>query len=93
MFENRGLVSAFLIHIAQDVAPHYPCGPAEAGHDLEVVPGVGWANAIPDGYGEADFMIRGSEHFYFEGRGYHDHVRLIAPQPILRRKTNNLHSN
>ncbi|KAL4957742.1 hypothetical protein BDW69DRAFT_155514 [Aspergillus filifer] len=68
---EKGIVGT--IRIKSDVAPHYPCGPAKEGQDLEVIPGVGWANAIPDGYGEANFMIRGSEHFYFEGRGYHDH--------------------
>ncbi|KAL3479257.1 hypothetical protein BJX99DRAFT_255781 [Aspergillus californicus] len=68
---QKGIVGT--LRIQSDVPPHYPCGPAEEGQNMEVIPGVGWANAIPDGRGEADFLIRGSEEFYFKGRGYHDH--------------------
>ncbi|KAL2814859.1 hypothetical protein BDW59DRAFT_166998 [Aspergillus cavernicola] len=68
---EKGIVGS--LRIKSDVPPHYPCGPAEEGQDMQITPGVGWLNAIPDGYGEADFLIRGNEEFYFEGRGYHDH--------------------
>ncbi|CEL04160.1 hypothetical protein ASPCAL05292 [Aspergillus calidoustus] len=67
---EKGIVGTF--RVRADVPPHYPCGPAEAGQDMQVVPGVGWMNAIPDGYGEADFSIRGKP-FSVRGRGYHDH--------------------
>ncbi|KAL2822699.1 hypothetical protein BDW59DRAFT_173782 [Aspergillus cavernicola] len=67
---DKGIVGS--LDIKSDVPAHYPCGPAEEGQDMHVVPGVGWLNAIPDGLGEADFQIRGKE-FKFQGRGYHDH--------------------
>ncbi|KAL4969650.1 uncharacterized protein BDV14DRAFT_195911 [Aspergillus stella-maris] len=55
-----------------EAAAHYTCGPNEKGQRMSLAPGAGWINAIPDGYGEADFEIRG-RRFKFEGRGYHDH--------------------
>ncbi|KAL2807571.1 hypothetical protein BJX63DRAFT_67522 [Aspergillus granulosus] len=67
---EKGIVGTF--HVKSDVPAHYPCGPSEEGQDMQVVPGVGWMNAIPDGYGEADFTIRGKQ-FSVRGRGYHDH--------------------
>ncbi|EEU33822.1 uncharacterized protein NECHADRAFT_89104 [Fusarium vanettenii 77-13-4] len=56
----------------KSVAPaHYPCGPATRGLSEEVVPGVGWANAMPDAEGEVKFQI-GDHHMSFTGYGYHD---------------------
>ncbi|CEN61980.1 hypothetical protein ASPCAL08623 [Aspergillus calidoustus] len=67
---EKGIVGSLVIK--SDAPAHYPCGPNEEGQDLQLVPGGGWLNAIPDGDGEASFQIRGHE-FNFQGRGYHDH--------------------
>ncbi|EXK75774.1 hypothetical protein FOQG_19461 [Fusarium oxysporum f. sp. raphani 54005] len=55
---------------------HYPCGPATRGISEEVVPGVGWANAMPDAEGEVEFDI-GDYHMSFTGYGYHDKVSKV----------------
>ncbi|KAL4785635.1 hypothetical protein BJX76DRAFT_323742 [Aspergillus varians] len=60
------------LRVTSEVPAHYPCGPAEEGQNMQLVPGAGWINAIPDGVGEVDFEIRGEE-LKFQGRGYHDH--------------------
>jgi hypothetical protein len=51
---------------------HYPCG-SGAGQTLEIMPNVGWANAIPDAESIVEFTIQGSR-FAFTGVGYHDKV-------------------
>ncbi|KAL4880534.1 hypothetical protein BJY04DRAFT_219005 [Aspergillus karnatakaensis] len=68
---EKGIVGRIVVE--SESPAHYPCGPAEAGQNMQVIPGVGWANAIPDGTGVAEFTIRGDEEFRVEGRGYHDH--------------------
>ncbi|KAL5336025.1 hypothetical protein BJX70DRAFT_400963 [Aspergillus crustosus] len=82
---EKGIVGRIVVN--SEVPAHYPCGPAEAGQNLQVIPGVGWANAIPDGYGLAEFTIRGDEQFRVEGRGYHDHrirpIRLLGPYALV----------
>ncbi|KAJ7686123.1 hypothetical protein B0H17DRAFT_1013780 [Mycena rosella] len=56
----------------KSVAPgHYPCGPVEAGQNLEVGPHIGWANAVPDAASVVDLNIGGSR-LAFKGTGYHD---------------------
>ncbi|KAJ7446110.1 hypothetical protein FB451DRAFT_1188870 [Mycena latifolia] len=56
----------------RSVAPaHYPCGPAEAGQNLEVGPHIGWSNAIPDAVSVVDLRIDGTP-LVFKGTGYHD---------------------
>ncbi|KAL4945162.1 hypothetical protein BDV06DRAFT_231580 [Aspergillus oleicola] len=67
---EQGIAGSF--RIRSEAAAHYTCGPNEEGQRMSLVPGAGWVNAIPDGYGEADFEIRG-KRFKFQGRGYHDH--------------------
>ncbi|KAJ7748645.1 hypothetical protein B0H16DRAFT_1663509 [Mycena metata] len=52
--------------------PHYPCGPAEAGQNLELGPHIGWANAISDADSTVDLRIDGDTPFAFRGTGYHD---------------------
>ncbi|KAJ7028106.1 hypothetical protein C8F04DRAFT_1291807 [Mycena alexandri] len=52
--------------------PHYPCGPAEAGQNLELGPHIGWANAISDADSTVDLHIDGNTRFAFKGTGYHD---------------------
>ncbi|KAJ7749630.1 hypothetical protein B0H16DRAFT_1461039 [Mycena metata] len=55
------------------VAPsHYPCGPAEAGQNLELGPHIGWANAISDADSTVDLRIDGDTPVAFKGTGYHD---------------------
>ncbi|KAJ6479178.1 hypothetical protein DFH09DRAFT_1153658 [Mycena vulgaris] len=54
------------------VAPaHYPCGPAVARQNMEVGPGIGWANAIPDAAASVELKVRGTK-LAFNGIGYHD---------------------
>lgn len=68
----------------QGVAPgHYPCGPAVAGQSELVgspvgVPGLYWANAIPDAIAIADFTIAG-QRFSWAGWGYHDQNWITEP--------------
>ncbi|KAJ7142929.1 hypothetical protein C8R44DRAFT_568841, partial [Mycena epipterygia] len=54
------------------VAPaHYPCGPVAAGQNMEVGPGIGWANAIPDAASTVELTVGGTK-LAFTGIGYHD---------------------
>ncbi|KAJ7693083.1 hypothetical protein B0H17DRAFT_981939 [Mycena rosella] len=54
------------------VAPaHYPCGPAVAGQNMEVGPGIGWANAVPDAAAAVKLTVGGTK-LVFKGLGYHD---------------------
>ena len=46
---------------------------------MEVVPHLGWANAVPDAFADVDFIIQGSP-LSFTGVGYHDKVDSPAPQ-------------
>jgi hypothetical protein len=58
--------------VSQIAPGHYPCGTG-AGQKLEIMPGVGWANAIPDSQGTVNLDIGGSR-LDFTGYGYHDKV-------------------
>jgi hypothetical protein len=40
---------------------------------MEIMPTIGWANAIPDSDSTVDFILGGSEIAFF-GPGYHDKV-------------------
>ncbi|KAL4923582.1 uncharacterized protein BDV17DRAFT_301670 [Aspergillus undulatus] len=51
--------------------PHYPCGPAEAGQDMQLAPHIGWANAVPDAASEVHLSV-GGRRLDFTGIGYHD---------------------
>ncbi|KAJ7042170.1 hypothetical protein C8F04DRAFT_1030619 [Mycena alexandri] len=54
------------------IAPaHYPCGPAEAGQNMQVGPGIGWSNAIPDAVSSIELTVGGTL-LSFTGAGYHD---------------------
>ncbi|KAK9787385.1 putative Hydroxyneurosporene synthase protein [Seiridium cardinale] len=59
------------ISLTSRAPAHYPSGPAQAGLSMEVMPGVGWANAVPDGDAEVYYMVNGTE-ITFSGVGYHD---------------------
>jgi len=66
---SPGIVGTMILNSAAPA--HYPCSPVEAGQTLEVGPNIGWANAVPDAEGLADFEING-DALKFTGRGYHD---------------------
>ncbi|MCJ1400030.1 hypothetical protein MMC11_003233 [Xylographa trunciseda] len=66
---NIGLKGSMTFH---SVAPaHYPCGPAEAGQNMAIMPGVGWANAMPDATTDVELHVNGTT-VKFTGVGYHD---------------------
>ncbi|KAI9816472.1 MAG: hypothetical protein M1827_001604 [Pycnora praestabilis] len=66
---NLGIYGSLVL---QSIAPaHYPCGPAVADQTLQQMPHIGWANAVPDAIGTAEFSIGGSK-LSFTGSGYHD---------------------
>ena len=50
----------------------YPCG-SGAGETMEIMPNIGWANAVPDADSKVDFTIQGGR-LAFTGPGYHDKV-------------------
>ncbi|KAF5013051.1 hypothetical protein FDECE_878 [Fusarium decemcellulare] len=61
------------------VAPaHYPCSPTRPGESLEVMPGIGWVNAVPDADVTVDLTIHGMP-FKFVGIGYHDKNWGVIP--------------
>ncbi|KIM96949.1 hypothetical protein OIDMADRAFT_44425 [Oidiodendron maius Zn] len=56
----------------ESVAPgHYPCGPISPGQDMQVGPGLGWSNALPDSKAQVDLTLNGTA-LSFAGVGYHD---------------------
>ncbi|KIY73949.1 hypothetical protein CYLTODRAFT_485083 [Cylindrobasidium torrendii FP15055 ss-10] len=59
------------ISLSATAPAHYPCSPASVGQSMEVLPGVGWANAVPDARATIDLSINGKA-FSFTGSGYHD---------------------
>ncbi|KAL4957610.1 hypothetical protein BDW69DRAFT_200454 [Aspergillus filifer] len=58
--------------VLQSIAPpHYPCGPAEGGQDMQLAPNIGWANAVPDAISDVHLTVYG-QPLDFTGMGYHD---------------------
>ncbi|KAJ3810481.1 hypothetical protein EV368DRAFT_73417 [Lentinula lateritia] len=56
----------------QSIAPaHYPCSVAQAGETMQLMPNVGWANAVPDSQATIQLEING-QNVSFTGSGYHD---------------------
>ncbi|KAJ4490640.1 hypothetical protein J3R30DRAFT_3694346 [Lentinula aciculospora] len=56
----------------QSIAPaHYPCSAAQAGATMQLLPNVGWANAVPDSRATVQLEING-QNVSFTGSGYHD---------------------
>ena len=74
--EEHGLVGTF--ELKSKAKGHYPCGGLGAGESMQVTPGIGWANAVPDAVGGVDISILGSE-LKFEGVAYHDKVSQSIP--------------
>lgn len=60
----------------QRAPSHYPCGPNIDGIALEVVPHVGWANAVPDAHATVSLAFTSSSDnatiAFADGVGYHD---------------------
>ncbi|KAM0815602.1 putative Hydroxyneurosporene synthase protein [Seiridium cardinale] len=75
-FETGPAIPAY-INMNQRAPAHYPSGPAQAGLSMEVMPGVGWANAVPDGDAEVYYMVNGTE-ITFSGVGYHDSEEYVS---------------
>ncbi|OJJ98932.1 hypothetical protein ASPACDRAFT_1889376 [Aspergillus aculeatus ATCC 16872] len=71
---HLGFEGTFSMHSV--ALPHYPCSPKRANQPLEVLPGVGWANAVPDADVTVNMMVQGSP-LSFIGTGYHDKTSLI----------------
>jgi len=58
---------------------HYACGPAGPDESMQVAPGLGWSNAVPDATGSANFVFFDKFRLKFIGRGYHDMNWGISP--------------
>ncbi|OJJ54899.1 hypothetical protein ASPSYDRAFT_49051 [Aspergillus sydowii CBS 593.65] len=58
--------------------PHYPCTPKRPNEIMEVLPGVGWANSIPDADVTVNMTVHGST-LSFIGTGYHDKNWGVIP--------------
>jgi hypothetical protein len=65
-----------MLSFVSKAPPHYPCGAITPGSNLEIFPGVGWANAVPDADAVVDLTINGRK-LSFSGVGYHDKVRKL----------------
>ncbi|UKZ48287.1 hypothetical protein TrVGV298_002510 [Trichoderma virens] len=61
------------------VTPHYRCGLNVAGVSEEILPNIGWANAVPDGYAVVDLVIKDTKLQFRNGIAYHDKNRGTAP--------------
>ncbi|XHG02289.1 hypothetical protein AWENTII_005646 [Aspergillus wentii] len=73
---HRGYEGTFSMHSV--APPHYPCSPKRANETMEVLPGVGWANSIPDADVTVNMTVHGST-LSFIGTGYHDKVPTTPP--------------
>ncbi|OGM42805.1 hypothetical protein ABOM_008984 [Aspergillus bombycis] len=73
---HLGFKGTFSMHSV--APPHYPCSPKRANQPLEVLPGVGWANAVPDADVTVNMTIQGST-LSFIGTGYHDKNWGVIP--------------
>ncbi|KAK6602625.1 hypothetical protein H4I95_06562 [Botrytis cinerea] len=71
-------ISGTLILQGSLAAPHYSCGIDAAGVEQQTVPGVGWANAIPDANATVSIHIHDTA-ISFEGYGYHDKTWVDRP--------------
>lgn len=58
----------------QRAPAHYPCGLNTAGSDLQMVPHVGWSNAVPDAHATVSlqFTTDNTTLEFSDGIGYHD---------------------
>ena len=66
---------AMLKQLLQVAPPHLPCDSPRAGATEMLMPGIGWANAVPDAKATVNFEVAGKK-LAFSGVGYHDKVRL-----------------
>lgn len=58
----------------QRAPAHYPCGPSTAGSNLQMLPHVGWSNAVPDAHATVSlqFTTDNTTLAFSDGIGYHD---------------------
>ncbi|EJU01401.1 hypothetical protein DACRYDRAFT_107953 [Dacryopinax primogenitus] len=68
---NEEQLKELLMSNSKDSPNHAPCGPAQDGASLLIIPHLGRANAIPDATAHVDLNINGKP-FKFKGVGYHD---------------------
>ena len=61
------------VKLKSRATPHYACNLAGSEMDMQVVPGFGWANAVPDADASVDVEVAGYK-LKFDGVGYHDQV-------------------
>ncbi|RAK80157.1 uncharacterized protein BO72DRAFT_503028 [Aspergillus fijiensis CBS 313.89] len=73
---HLGFEGTFSMHSV--APPHYPCSPKRANQPLEVLPGVGWANSVPDADVTVNMTVQGSP-LSFIGTGYHDKNWGVTP--------------
>ena len=67
--------------------PHLPCGLPESGATEMLMPGIGWANAVPDAKATVNFEV-GGKKLAFSGVGYHDKVQHMNHSIMNRNSTN-----
>ncbi|TKA81672.1 hypothetical protein B0A55_01332 [Friedmanniomyces simplex] len=60
--------------------PHLPCGIPKPGETEQLMPHIGWVNAVPDAVASVDLQINGTA-LSFSGPGYHD--KNCGDQPFL----------
>lgn len=67
---------------AQIAPPRYPCAPNGAiGADQRLLPGLYWANAVPDSNARVSLDVQGTKIKFNDGVGYHD--KNWGPQSII----------
>ena len=60
-----------VLHLDSLAPAHGPCAAASPNGNLELMPHIGWVNAIPDANAYAAISVFGEE-LIISGRGYHD---------------------
>lgn len=71
------------IHFHSRAPAHYPCGPNVAGSNLQMLPHVGWSNAVPDAHTTVSLLFTADNTTlaFDDGVGYHD--KNWGDQPFL----------
>ena len=69
-----------VLELTSSAPAHAPCAAASGDANLELMPHVGWVNAIPDSNAQGWFTVYG-EPFEIQGHGYHD--KNWGDQPFI----------
>ncbi|EEP81168.1 predicted protein [Uncinocarpus reesii 1704] len=69
--DNKELGIKGTFNISLGTSPVLPCGSPKATKSMELMPNIGWANAVPFGAGDVNMNIDGSD-LRFTGLAYHD---------------------